>query len=72
MLKHIIHYLHYTNFDGVRQGGILSSRLFALYVNQLTNQLIVCKDGCYFNDMCINHALSADDVYQLQVSCKLY
>ena len=33
--------------NAVRQGRILSSRLFALYVNQLTNQLIACKDGCY-------------------------
>ena len=48
--------------NGVRQGGILSPRLFALYVNQLTNQLIACKDGCYFNDMCINHVLYADDI----------
>ena len=46
----------------MRQSGILSPRLFALYVNQLTNQLIVCKEGCYFNDMCINHVLYADDI----------
>ena len=45
--------------NGVKQGGII---LFALYVNQLTNQLIVCKEGCYFNDMCINHVLYADDI----------
>ena len=53
---------YFTICNGVRQGGILSPRLFALYVNQLTNQLIVCKEGCYFNDMCINHVLYADDI----------
>ena len=53
---------YFTICNGVRQGGILSQRLFALYVNQLTNQLIVCKEGCYFNDMCINHVLYADDI----------
>ena len=53
---------YFTICNGVRQGGILSPRLFALYVNQLTNQLIACKDGCYFNDMCINHVLYADDI----------
>ena len=34
-------------------------------MNQLTNQLIACKDGCYFNDMCINHVLYADDIFLL-------
>ena len=53
---------YFTICNGVRQGGILSPRLFALYVNQLTNQLIACKDGCYFNDMCISHVLYADDI----------
>ena len=53
---------YFTICNGVRQGGILSPRLFALYVNQLTNQLIACKDGCYFNDICINHVLYADDI----------
>ena len=29
--------------NGVRQGGILSPKLFTLYVNQLTNKLIACN-----------------------------
>ena len=24
--------------------------------------MIACKDGCYFNDKCINHVLYADDI----------
>ena len=45
-----------------------SPRLFALYVNQLTNKLIVCKADCYINDMCINHVLYADDICLLAPS----
>ena len=37
-------------------------------MNQLTNQLIACKDGCYFNDMCINHVLYADDICLLALT----
>ena len=59
---------YFTICNGVRQGGILSPRLFALYVNQLTNQLIACKECCYFNDMCINHVLYADDIYLLALT----
>ena len=41
-------YSHYfTICNGVRQGGILSPRLFALYVNQLTDRLLSCNAGCY-------------------------
>ena len=50
---------YFTICNGVRQGGILSPRLFALYMNQLTNQLIACIYGCYFNDMCMKHV---DDI----------
>ena len=50
---------YFTIYNGVRQGGILSPRLFALYVNQLTNKLIICKVGCCLNDMYINLALCA-------------
>ena len=59
---------YFTICNGVRQGGILSPRLFALYVNQLTKRLIACKAGCYFNDMCINHVLYADDICLLAPS----
>ena len=30
--------------------------------------MIACKAGCYFNDMCINHALYADDICLLAPS----
>ena len=61
-------YYNFTICSGVRQGRILSLRLFALYVNQLTNRLIACKAGCYFIDMYINHVLYADDICLLAPS----
>ena len=59
---------YFTICNGVPQGGILFPILFALYVNQLTNKLIACKAGCYFNDMCINYVLYADDICLLVLS----
>ena len=50
------------------QGGILPPRLFALYVNQLTDRLLSCDAGCYINDMCINHGMYADDICLLAPS----
>ena len=62
-------YSHYfTICNGVRQGGILSPRLFVLYVNQLTDGLLSCNAGCYINDMCINHVMYADDICLLAPS----
>ena len=48
--------------NGVRQGGILSPKLFVLYMNSLTNKPIDCKAGCYIDMQCINHVLYADDI----------
>ena len=62
-------YSHYfTICNGVRQGGILSPRLFALYVYQLTDRLLSCNAGCYINDMCLNHVMYADDLCLLAPS----
>ena len=43
-------------------GWNLSPRLFTLYVNQLTDKLIACNAGCYFNSRCINYVMHADDI----------
>ena len=48
--------------NGVRQGGILSPKLFSLFMNPLTDTLITCNSGCYINDKCINHVMYADDI----------
>ena len=52
---------YFSISNGVRQGGILSPKLFALYNNNLTNKLIDCKAGCYIDIQCINHVLYADN-----------
>ena len=48
--------------NGVRQGGILFLRLFALYVSGLSGALSHCKAGCYISEQCINHIMYADDI----------
>ena len=35
--------------NGVRQGGVLSPKLFAIYIEHLSNELALCKSGCYFS-----------------------
>ena len=48
--------------NGVRQGGTLSPKLFALYMNELTDELSNSYVGCYINDKCINHIMYADEI----------
>ena len=48
--------------NGVRQVGILSPQLFALYVNGLSGVLSHCKAGCYINEQCLNHIMYGDDI----------
>ena len=38
---------YFTISNGVRQGGILSPRLFAVYVDDLSKQLIDARSGCF-------------------------
>ena len=59
---------YFTICSDVRQGEILSPKLFTLYVNQLTNKSIACNVGCYFNSMCINHVMYADDICLLALT----
>ena len=48
--------------NGVRQGVILSPKLFALYMNGLSSALLHHKAGCYINEQCMNHIMYADDI----------
>ena len=47
--------------NGLRQGGVLSTKLFAIYVDDLSQDLAMCKSGCYTDDQCINHVMYVDD-----------
>ena len=54
--------------NGVRQGGILSPKLFSLYMDDLSNLLISSGCGCFLNNVCFNHVFYADDLC-LMASC---
>ena len=47
---------------GVRQGGVLSPYLFALYIDELSHSLNRVKAGCYIGNSSLNHILFADDL----------
>ena len=54
--------IFFTVSNGVRQGGILSPRLFAGYVHDLSKHLHDARLGCFTVHQCINHVMYADDI----------
>ena len=48
--------------NGVRQGGILSPYLFAVYIHQLSKNLNRVPAGCYIGNTLVNHIIYADDI----------
>ena len=58
----------FNSTNGVRQGGILSPRLFSFYVNDLSKLLCERKIGCYIDNVCMNHLFYADDMCLLAPS----
>ena len=52
----------FTISNGVRQGGILSPKLFSVYMDDLSNMLIGSGVGCYIDNVCVNHVFYADDL----------
>jgi hypothetical protein len=54
--------------NGVRQGSPLSPKLFALYIDDLSNHLCSSATGCFINDVCTNHFFYADDMCLLAPS----
>ena len=55
-------FLLFTVGNGVRQGSILSSNLFAVYVDDLSVNLIDSGQGCCIDNVFINHLFYADDL----------
>ncbi len=51
----------FTVLNGLRQGGILSSHMYNVYIDDLSKQLADSNVGCYINDVCTNHFIYADD-----------
>ena len=71
--KHFSELFHVSN--GVRQGGVLSPYLFAVYLDDLSNELNNIKAGCYIGEVLLNHLMFADDtcvLFSLYVGCKEY
>jgi len=58
--KHFSEPFHVSN--GVRQGGVLSPYLFALYLDNLSNELNNIKAGCSIGELLLNHLMFADDI----------
>jgi len=58
----------FTTTNGVRQGGILSPRLFTLYIDDLSNLLHNLNIGCFVGFTCVNHLFYADDICLLAPS----
>ena len=48
--------------NGVRQGGVLSPYLFALYIDDLSVKLTCVKAGCFLGNSRLNHIIYADDL----------
>ena len=52
----------FTVSNGVRQSGILSPWLFAVYVDDLSKPVHDARAGCFIEHQCINHVVYADDI----------
>jgi len=58
--KHFSEPFHVSN--GVRQGGVQSPCLFAVYLDDLSNELNNIKAGCYIGEVLLNRLMFADDI----------
>jgi hypothetical protein len=56
--------------NGVRQGGILSPKLFTVYMDELIERLNATGVGCYIGGKCVNNLWYADDTALLSPSVK--
>ena len=46
----------------MRQVGVLSPQLFAIYMDDLSGFLTQCKASCHLNETVTNHVMYADDI----------
>jgi len=47
---------------GVRQGGVLSPFLFAVFVDSVVDRVKATGLGCYLNSVCVSILLYSDDI----------
>ena len=50
--------LFFTITNGVRQGGILSPKLFSIYMDDLSKILNDNGIGCHVDNVCVNHVFT--------------
>ena len=55
----------FTISNGVRQGGILSPKLFSVYMDDLSKMLIKSGIGCHIDNTCVNQVFYADDLCKM-------
>ena len=55
-------------FQILYAGWSTVTKLFAIYIDDLSNELALCKSGCYINEQCMNHVIYADDICLLAPS----
>ena len=60
--------MYFKVSTGVRQGWVLSPKLFAIYIDDLSQDIALCKSGCFINEQCMNHVMYADDICLLLVA----
>ena len=53
---------YFSVINGVRQGGVLSPKLFAIYMDDLSLYLIEYKAGCHLNETLTNHVMYDDNI----------
>ena len=53
---------------GIRQGGVLSPYLFALYVDDVMAIVEKRRTGCFYRSMCVSIVMYADDILLLSPS----
>jgi hypothetical protein len=58
--KHISHF--FNLLAGVRQGGVLSPLLFALFIDDIALKAKAANVGCYLSSVCASIFLYADDI----------
>ena len=60
----------FNAINGVKQGGILSPKLFNIYTNDLSNELLKSNIGCSLFGNVVNHLFYADDIVLICTSAK--
>lgn len=54
--------------SGVRQGGVLSPYFFALFIDEVINNIVSSKLGCHVSAVCVSIFVYADDIVLLSPS----